>query len=48
MEDKDKQQEIEKFRDRVTSRSMKLRRIYYSLVALLYNLWNVLRKWLAS
>lgn len=35
--------EIEKFRARTTSRSMKLRRIYYSLAALLYNLWIVMR-----
>jgi hypothetical protein len=35
--------EIEKFRARTTSRSMKLRRIYYSLAALLYNLWIVVR-----
>lgn len=35
--------EIEKFRARTTSRSMKLRRIYYSLAALLYNLWIIMR-----
>jgi len=35
--------EIEKFRARTTSRSMKLRRIYYALAALLYNLWIVMR-----
>jgi IS4 transposase len=35
--------EVEKFRARTTSRSMKLRRIYYSLAALLYNLWIVVR-----
>jgi len=35
--------EIEKFRARTTSRSMKLRRIYYSLAALFYNLWIVMR-----
>jgi len=35
--------EIEKFRARTTSRSMELRRIYYSLAALLYNLWIVMR-----
>ena len=35
--------EIEKFRARTTSTDMKLRRIYYSLAALLYNLWIVLR-----
>ena len=35
--------EIEKFRARTTSRSMKLRRIYYSLAVLLYNLWIVMR-----
>ena len=36
--------EIEKFRARTTSRSLKLRRMYYSLAALLYNLWVVLRQ----
>ena len=36
--------EIGKFRARTTSRSMKLRRIYYSLAALLYNLWIILRQ----
>ena len=36
--------EIEKFRARTTSRSMKLRRIYYLLAALLYNLWIALRQ----
>ena len=35
--------EIDKFRARTTSRSMELRRIYYSLAALLYNLWIVMR-----
>jgi len=35
--------EIEKFMARTTSRSMKLRRIYYSLAALLYNIWIVMR-----
>lgn len=35
--------EIGKFRARTTSTSMKLRRMYYSLAALLYNLWIVLR-----
>ena len=35
--------EIEKFRARTTSRSMKLRRMYYSLAALLYNFWIVVR-----
>lgn len=36
--------EIGKFRPKTTSRSMKLRRMYYSLAALLYNLWIVLRQ----
>ena len=36
--------EIGKFRAQTTSRSMKLRRIYYSLAALLYNLWIILRQ----
>ena len=36
--------EIGKFRARTTSRRMKLRRIYYSLAALLYNLWIILRQ----
>ena len=36
--------EIEKFRAQTTSRSMKLRRVYYSLAALLYNLWIILRQ----
>ena len=40
--------EIEKFKARTTSRSMKLRRIYYSLAALLYNLWVVMRHILGS
>lgn len=35
--------ELKKFMARTTSRDMKLRRIYYSLAALLYNLWIVLR-----
>jgi IS4 transposase len=37
-----------KFRARTTSRSMKLRRIYYSLAALLYNLWIVMRSMLGG
>ena len=36
--------EIEKFRARTTSLRMKLRRVYYSLAALLYNLWIILRQ----
>ena len=36
--------EIGKFRPKTTSRSMKLRRMYYSLAALLYNLWIVFRQ----
>lgn len=36
--------ELKKFMARTTSRDMKLRRIYYSLAALLYNLWIVLRQ----
>lgn len=35
--------EIEKFRARTTSTSMKLRRMYYALAAMLYNLWIVMR-----
>ena len=35
--------ELKKFMARTTSRDMKLRRIYYLLAALLYNLWIVLR-----
>jgi len=35
--------EIEKFRARTTSQSMKLRRIYYSLATLLYNIWIVMK-----
>jgi len=35
--------EIGKFRARTTSTSMKLRRMYYLLAALLYNLWIVMR-----
>ena len=35
--------EIKKFMARTTSQSMKLRRMYYSLAALLYNLWIVMR-----
>lgn len=35
--------EVKKFMARTTSRNMKLRRIYYSLAALLYNLWIVMR-----
>lgn len=35
--------EVGKFRARTTSRSMKLRRMYYLLAALLYNLWIVMR-----
>jgi IS4 transposase len=35
--------ELKKFMARTTSQDMKLRRIYYSLAALLYNLWIVLR-----
>ena len=40
--------EIGKFRARTTSRSLKLRRMYYSLAALLYNLWIVLRQVLSG
>jgi hypothetical protein len=40
--------EIGKFRPKTTSRSMKLRRMYYSLAALLYNLWIVLRQILSG
>lgn len=40
--------EIEKFKARTTSTSMKLRRMYYSLAALLYNLWIVLRQILSG
>jgi putative transposase len=40
--------EIGKFRARTTSTSMKLRRMYYSLAALLYNLWIVLRQVLSG
>ena len=40
--------EIEKFRARTTSRSLKLRRMYYSLAASLYNLWVVLRRILSG
>jgi len=36
--------EIGKFRAKTTSANMKLRRIYYSLAALLYNLWIILRQ----
>lgn len=36
--------EIGKFRAKTTSTSMKLRRMYYRLAALLYNLWIVLRQ----
>lgn len=35
--------ELKKFMARTTSQDMKLRRIYYSFAALLYNLWIVLR-----
>ena len=35
--------ELKRFLARTTSRDMKLRRIYYSLAALLYNLWIVMR-----
>lgn len=35
--------EVKKFMARTTSQSMKLRRIYYSLAALLYNLWIITR-----
>jgi hypothetical protein len=35
--------ELKKFMARTTSTDMKLRRIYYSLAALLYNLWIVMR-----
>lgn len=35
--------ELKKFMARTTSQSMKLRRIYYSLAALLYNLWIIMR-----
>jgi len=35
--------EVEKFRARTTSRSMKIRRMYYVLAALLYNIWIVMR-----
>jgi len=35
--------ELKKFMARTTSPSMKLRRIYYSLAALLYNFWIVMR-----
>lgn len=35
--------EIKKFLARTTTTDMKIRRIYYSLAALLYNLWIVLR-----
>ena len=35
--------ELKRFLARTTSRDMKLRRIYYSLAALLYNLWIVIR-----
>ena len=35
--------ELKKFMARTTSTNMKLRRIYYSLAALLYNLWIVMR-----
>lgn len=35
--------ELKKFMPRTTSRSMKLRRMYYLLAALLYNLWIVMR-----
>ncbi len=40
--------EIGKFRARTTSTSMKLRRMYYSLAALLYNLWIALRQVLSG
>ena len=36
--------EIGKFKARTTSTSMKLRRMYYRLAALLYNLWIILRQ----
>jgi len=35
--------ELKKFMARTTSTDMKIRRIYYSLAALLYNLWIVMR-----
>jgi len=35
--------ELKKFKARTTSQSMKLRRVYYSLAALFYNLWISLR-----
>ena len=40
--------EIKKFMARTTSQSMKLRRMYYSLAALLYNLWITLRRMLGK
>ncbi|HID60691.1 MAG TPA: hypothetical protein EYP46_02390, partial [Hadesarchaea archaeon] len=40
--------EIKKFMARTTSQDMKLRRIYYSLAALLYNLWITLRRMLGK
>lgn len=40
--------EVLKFMARTTSQDMKLRRIYYSLAALLYNLWIVMRNVLGS
>lgn len=40
--------ELKKFMPRTTSRSMKLRQVYYSLAALLYNLWIVTRNVLGA
>ena len=40
--------ELKKFLARTTSRSMKLRRIYYLLASLLYNLWIVMRNVLGA
>lgn len=40
--------EIKKFQAKTTSTNMKLRRIYYALAALLYNLWIALRQVLAG
>jgi hypothetical protein len=39
--------EIKKFLARTTTTDMKIRRVYYSLAALLYNLWIVLRDMLS-